>query len=95
MSKTHEHTKNDVIGKKQARKPSLTAWICLGLTFAVVVAIDLIFLLPHGQAEPPRISLSETFWDFGRTPQHSRVSHTFWIRNVGGDTLRIIRVKSG
>lgn len=95
MSKSRKKTKNQGNGKKHTRKPSLTAWICLGLALAVVVAIDVIFLLPHGQAEPPKISLSETFWDFGRTPQHSSVSHTFWIKNIGGDTLRIIKVKSG
>jgi hypothetical protein len=95
VSKTRKQTKNHINGKKQARKPSLAAWICLGLTLAVVVAIDLIFLLPHGQAEPPRISFSETFWDFGRTPQNSQVSHIFWIKNAGGDTLRILRVKPG
>ena len=95
MSKTHKQTKNHANGKKPARNPSRAAWICLGLVLAVVVAIDVIFLLPHGQAEPPEISLSETIWDFGRTPQHSHVSHTFWIKNVGGDTLRILKVKPG
>jgi hypothetical protein len=88
-------SENPEKAEKHGISLSPRAWICLGLILALVIAIDVIFLLPHGKAGPPRISLSEAFWDFGRTPQLSSVSHTFWIKNVGGDTLRIIRVKSG
>jgi len=89
--KTKKHRKM----KKNTRDYSMIRWICLCLALAVVVAIGAILLLPHSKAGPPKISLSETVWNFGRMPQNSRVSHTFWIKNIGGDTLRIIKVKPG
>jgi len=82
-------------GEKHTRNPSMIRWIYLCLALAVLIAIGAVLFLPHSKAGPPKISLSETLWNFGRTPQHSSVSHTFWIKNIGGDTLRIIKVKSG
>lgn len=38
---------------------------------------------------------SETTWDFGRIPANSTVSHVFWIKNVGTDTLKISGVRPG
>ena len=95
MSKNHKKTKEHGKGEKHARNPSMVRWIYLCLGLAVVIVIGAILFLPHSKAVPPKISLSETLWDFGRTPQRSSVSHTFWIKNIGGDTLRIINVMPG
>lgn len=95
MSKNRKKTKENGKGEKQAKNPSMIRWIYLCLALALVIAIGTILFLPHSKAGPPKISFSETLWDFGRTPQQSHVSHTFWIKNVGGDTLRIINVKPG
>lgn len=38
---------------------------------------------------------SETTWDFGKIPANSFVSHSFWIKNVGTDTLKILKVRPG
>ena len=38
---------------------------------------------------------SENEFDFGFVPQDSKVSHTFWIKSGGPDTLKIVRVKPG
>ncbi len=46
-------------------------------------------------ARLPRISVSETRFDFGRVTQGSSISHIFWLKNVGEDTLRITDVKPG
>lgn len=46
-------------------------------------------------ANLPRISVSEEEFNFGRVTQGVSVSHVFWIRNVGGDILRITDVKPG
>ena len=50
---------------------------------------------PVDEAKLPRIQLSETEFSFGRVTQGSSISHIFWIRNVGADTLRIKDVKPG
>jgi len=44
-------------------------------------------------AGTPKIEFSERFWDFGRTPQQSTVSHVFWNKNVGTDTLKGISAR--
>lgn len=94
MSKGRKKKKHGK-AEKHPGNPSTRRWIVLGLALAVVITINAMFSLPRTKAGPPKISLSETFWNFGRTPQHSSVSHIFWIKNIGGDTLRIIKVKSG
>jgi hypothetical protein len=43
----------------------------------------------------PRIQVSAEEFDFGRVPQGASISHVFWIKNVGEDTLRITDVKPG
>ena len=45
-------------------------------------------------AGTPKIDFSERVWDFGLTPQKSTVTHVFWIKNTGTDTLRDISVKT-
>jgi hypothetical protein len=43
----------------------------------------------------PQISVPETHWDFGNVPQNATLTHDYWIRNLGTDTLRIIDVRPG
>ncbi len=90
-------TKNNNNEEKPRGNTTLFRWIYLYLVLAIIAAIVVIVFLPHKKANagPPKISFSETSWNFGRTPQNSRVSHAFWIKNIGGDTLRIIRVAPG
>jgi hypothetical protein len=42
-----------------------------------------------------RIFLPDTRWDFGYIPQGGSVSHIFKVRNIGEDTLIIVRVRAG
>lgn len=95
MSKRRKKTKKPEKGEKHARKPSMIKWVYLCCALAALIAIGALLSLPHSKAGPPKISLSETSFSFGATPHHSTVSHTFWIKNIGGDTLRIIKVKPG
>jgi hypothetical protein len=44
------------------------------------------------QAGGAKLQLSENSWDFGRVPQNSVLSHSFWLKNVGTDTLRALNV---
>jgi hypothetical protein len=41
-----------------------------------------------------KISFSETLWDFGYVPKTGRVVHTYQIKNVGEDTLIIVKVRT-
>ena len=43
----------------------------------------------------PLMDIPETEFDFGFTPQNSKVSHDFWLYSVGDDTLKILRVVPG
>jgi hypothetical protein len=43
----------------------------------------------------PELSLSELSFDFGYVPQNSNVSHVFWLKSTGDDTLIIQRVIPG
>jgi hypothetical protein len=98
MTVTKRHkTKNSSNDKKHTGNTAPNRWIYLWLALVIIAAIGVIVFLPHKKvkAGPPKISFSETLWNFGRTPQNSRVSHTFWIKNIGGDTLRIIKVEPG
>lgn len=40
-----------------------------------------------------KISFSETMWDFGYVPKSGMVTHTYMIRNIGTDTLIIVKVR--
>lgn len=42
-----------------------------------------------------RIFLPDTRWNFGYVPKGSSVSHTFKVKNIGQDTLIIVRVRPG
>jgi hypothetical protein len=46
-------------------------------------------------ANLPRIAVSQEEFNFGRVAQGASISHVFWIKNVGGDILRITDVKPG
>lgn len=50
---------------------------------------------PVDEAKMPRIMIPETEFNFGRVGQGASIAHVFWIKNVGGDTLRIQDVKPG
>jgi hypothetical protein len=43
----------------------------------------------------PTLTMPETHWDYGNVPQHSVLTHDYWIKNTGDDTLKIIQVKPG
>lgn len=42
-----------------------------------------------------RIFLPDTRWDFGCVPKGGPVSHIFQVKNIGEDTLIIVRVRPG
>jgi hypothetical protein len=50
---------------------------------------------PGDSSQGAKAYFWETTWDFGKIPTNSAVSHTFWIKNVGTDTLKILSVRPG
>ncbi len=55
--------------------------ICLSLTVSLYAA--------------PQIEIPESSFNFGKAPQKAKVSHTFWIKSVGTDTLVIEKIIPG
>ncbi|RKX22238.1 MAG: hypothetical protein DRP51_02780 [Candidatus Zixiibacteriota bacterium] len=43
----------------------------------------------------PAMTIPESVFDFGYVPQHSKISHVFWLHSTGTDTLKILKVKPG
>ena len=69
------------------------------INLKICLLLILTFLTPilAFTQKPPtsggRISFSETMWDFGYVPKTGTVSHTYMIKNVGSDTLIIVKVR--
>lgn len=60
--------------------------------FAIVLVCFSVVTLVLGS---PRMKLKETEFDFGFVPQNSTVSHVFWLKSTGSDSLRILKVVPG
>ncbi len=43
----------------------------------------------------PRLTIPITSYDFGYVPQHSKISHSFWLHSTGDDDLKILKVVPG
>jgi uncharacterized cupredoxin-like copper-binding protein len=66
----------------------------------ILLSLLLVSLCPLAMAQEKelsraRIFLPDTRWDFGYIPQGGSVSHIFQVKNIGEDTLIIIRVRPG
>lgn len=61
----------------------------------LLLTIALILGINGGLFAAPKMLVPEKSWDFGHVPQHSTLTHDYWIKNIGTDTLRIIKVKPG
>ncbi len=54
-----------------------------------------VFLLAASTYAAPRLVLPVSTFDFGYVPQNSGISHVFWLKSSGDDTLRILKVVPG
>lgn len=62
----------------------------------VFAFVSIFFLLLGSQATAlPKMFLPENSFDFGFAPKDSKISHLFWIKSVGEDTLKILSVRPG
>lgn len=64
-------------------------------TLLVPVMLILIFLLAASAMALPKMFLPQEEFNFGFVPQDSKVTHVFWIKSVGEDSLVIVSVKPG
>ncbi len=64
-----------------------------GVRLLLLIVIVLVAVGPT-QADPA-LTIGEDTFDFGKVCQHAKVSHTFWIKSTGTDTLVINKVIPG
>lgn len=69
-----------------------SARICMAACF--LLALTVLTFAQEGKPPQPKISLSETMWDFGYVPKTGTVSHIYRIKNIGDDTLIIVKVRT-
>ncbi len=60
--------------------------------FGLIVSLILSGVV-FGQQRGPRLLVVEPSFEMGFMPDSSIVSHTYWVNNIGTDSLRIFRVK--
>jgi len=59
-------------------------------------ALALCLLVATGSAlSAPRLVLEESEFNFGFVPQNSKISHVFWLKSAGDDSLKILSVVPG
>jgi hypothetical protein len=64
------------------------------ISVTTLIVICIAFLAP-GVFAVPKLYIEDPTFDFGFAPQQSKISHTFWLKSVGDDTLKILRVNPG
>ncbi len=61
----------------------------------MTVILTVVLLMSAAGSSAPRLMIVEDAFDFGFVPQHSKVSHVFWLRSTGDDSLKILKVQPG
>ena len=55
-----------------------------------------LFILGAGAVcAAPRLVIPETTFNFGYAPQNAKITHEFWLKSSGDDTLKILKVTPG
>ncbi|MEA2030732.1 MAG: hypothetical protein U9N55_03950 [candidate division Zixibacteria bacterium] len=64
--------------------------------FKLLLCSFVVLLLLVGAVwSAPRLTIPEAKFDFGFVPQHSKISHVFWLHSTGDDELKILKVVPG
>jgi hypothetical protein len=74
------------------KRLSTKSLILMGVFF---LGLHVLVLAQKEKLSKARIFLPDTRWDFGYIPKGGLVSHTFQVKNIGEDTLIIVRVRPG
>ena len=67
----------------------------LKLGLAVIGASAAISLAAAPVSAEPNLTIPESIFDFGFAPQKSKLSHRFWLKSTGTDSLIIDKVVPG
>ncbi len=62
---------------------------------AATTVILVLFVLTSLTMALPKMFISHDIFDFGYVPQNSKVSHVFWLKSVGEDSLKVLKVTPG
>ena len=57
--------------------------------------LTLILICVSMAAAEPGLRIDDKTFDFGFVPGNAKVTHTFWLKSVGTDTLKILKVIPG
>ncbi len=60
-----------------------------------IAATACAFLINGSAMAVPRMNISESTFNFGYVPQNSQITHAFWLKSTGEDTLHIVKVTPG
>jgi len=64
--------------------------------FKLLASLLVVVILLAGAAwSAPRLTIMESEFNFGFVPQHSKISHDFWLLSTGDDELKILKVVPG
>jgi len=64
---------------------------------ASVILLMIIFLVSVANIafSQAKLTIPDAEFNFGYVPQHSKISHVFWLYSTGTDTLKIDKVRPG
>ena len=65
------------------------------ILFRLIVLLLGTTAMAVGALAAPRLTIPETEFDFGFSPQNSAISHIFWLHSTGDDSLKIVKVTPG
>jgi hypothetical protein len=71
-----------------------TACLKSCLVLFIILLTAMFTSAQKGEPSRAKISFSETMWDFGYVPKTGKVSHTYLVKNIGEDTLIIVKVRT-
>lgn len=60
----------------------------------LLILLAIVVLASLAQAAP-HLTIKDAAFDFGFVPQHSKISHVFWLYSTGDDTLKITKIVPG
>jgi len=61
----------------------------------ILSALATLGLVASSVLAEPNLTIPESFFDFGFAPQNCELSHIFWLKSTGTDTLVIEKVVPG
>ncbi|UCC45274.1 MAG: hypothetical protein JSU65_04975 [Candidatus Zixiibacteriota bacterium] len=64
--------------------------------FTQILGLTLCWLVLSAAAQgAPRLIIDSADFNFGFVPQNSKISHIFWLKSAGDDSLKILKVVPG